>query len=136
MSRLETSARCPGLGLPLASASDCASSTASGDLSVCLRSPTASVAVSVSAISVLRNRSAVASSHKVSAAAQGVSYPVASAHATLEARGHSSVGRASGLHPGGRGFEPRWLHRQPRNESRAGAALDVATRRVYAPARG
>ena len=24
--------------------------------------------------------------------------------------GHSSVGRASGLHPGGRGFEPRWLH--------------------------
>ena len=25
-------------------------------------------------------------------------------------RGHSSVGRASGLHPGGRGFESRWLH--------------------------
>ena len=25
-------------------------------------------------------------------------------------RGHSSAGRASGLHPGGRGFESRWLH--------------------------
>ena len=33
--------------------------------------------------------------------------------ANRHSRGHSSVGRASGLHPGGRGFESRWLHFSP-----------------------
>src|SRR3954451_1261824 len=53
MSRLEISARCPGFGMPVSSAWARASSTASCDLSGCSRSPTASVAVFVSAITLL-----------------------------------------------------------------------------------
>ena len=36
--------------------------------------------------------------------------PLGAARLESVERGHSSAGRASGLHPGGRGFESRWLH--------------------------
>src|SRR6476620_3398579 len=94
MSRFETSA-----GRARSTLSDSAS-VASADLSGSSRSPTAT-AVSFSAIPFLLKRS-------------GPILPQWpwERRTVLEsgAWGHSSVGRAFGLHPKGRRFEPGWLH--------------------------
>src|SRR5215208_5468074 len=66
MSRLETSARCPGLEPPAAVAFSFTCSVASGDLSVCWRSPTA-VSVSANFLLLPRGQTAGASSHKAAA---------------------------------------------------------------------
>src|SRR3954454_8266779 len=102
--------------MPVASASDCASSTASGDLSGCSRSPTACVAVSVSAISLLGRSLSCAIVAQGGCDGKGL----ADSLPRLQGRmphlmpwGHSSVGRAPRLHRGGRRFESGWLHLYP-----------------------
>src|SRR5919106_6337497 len=125
MSRLETSARWPGLASPFASAAAFASSTACGDLSTSSRSPTDSPStVFVSAIQLLWNPrlpghppttrppGTGADVKRWRGLASDTPHRWRQAPCDLQSGpwAHSSVGRAPRLQRGGRGFESRWLH--------------------------
>src|SRR5262245_17420204 len=106
MSRLETSARCPGLAAPAPSAASFACSTASGPWSVPGALPVWSAVLALVAISP---PGAYATWASLSHGDTHGDCPVAP---TIEAPwGHSSVGRAPALQAGGRRFESGWLHR-------------------------
>src|SRR4051794_8047490 len=109
MSRFETSAPLPSRFLPPSGCFSLARSVASGDLSGCSLSPTASavpvsVAISLSS-SCVADRGQSLTDGRIRSADGGFGRVLKCGE-----RGHSSVGRALPLHGRGRRFEPGWLH--------------------------